>query len=238
MTKQICVVSPKCTSKSAKWLAETLNADYDNPYQSGKYDYEEYKHVINFGYSGVVLNDNIINDHEYVYKSVDKILTFQAIDGHCRCVPWTTDKAYALSWAKEGNYVVVREHTKGNRSSGITITNKLEEINAIDAKLYTKYIDYKTEYRVNVLHGKVISVLEKLHGDDGNFVFKLIRKSPYTFNQFIRAIDKYIGLDLYGLDIILGRDNKLYFLEVNSGPILFGQTAIQMASTLKKELKL
>lgn len=234
--QKICVVSPKCTSRSAKWLADELKADYDNPYQSGKYRYDDYEQVINFGYSGTILNKNTINNSDNVAKAVDKVLTFQAISDHCRCVPWTTDKDEAIYWAIFNSNVVIREKTKGNKSKGILITDKVEELQAVDAKLYTKYIEPKTEYRVNVFRGKVISVLEKTQGNDGNFIFKLIRKSPYTFKQFIRAVDKHIGLDLYGMDILLGKDNKLYFLEVNSGPMLFGQTAIQMASAIKKEI--
>ena len=236
MNKQICIISPKCTSKSAKWLASILDADYNNPYQTNKYGFMEYKQVVNFGYSGQVSHHAPINKSLSVAIAVDKLATFKSIDSYCSCVPYTTKKEIALDWLDEDFHVVCREQQKGNKSKGITITDKKEEVEAIKAKFYTQYIEHKKEYRVNVFKGKVITVLEKSRGDDGNFKFKLVRNSPYTFKSFIKAIDKHIGLDLYGMDILLGTNNRLYFLEVNSGPHLFGQTAVQMASTLKKEL--
>ena len=231
--EKICVVSPKCTSKSAKWLAESLKADYVNPYQTDKTNFSDYTHVINYGYSGYLAANNVVNHPDAVQKAVDKTITFSKLDGHCRIPEWTTDKSVAIKWAKD-SCVVCRTLKKGKNAKGMEYAYNPSEV--IDAKFYTKYINHKAEYRVNVFGGKVISVLEKHPSTDGLIKFKLVRNSPYTFKSFIKAVGSQIGLDLYGMDILLGYDGKLTLLEVNSGPVMFGQTAVQMLSAVKKEV--
>lgn len=234
---KICVISPKCTSKSAKWLAAALKADYVNPYETGVGDFSKYTHVVNYGYSQPFKFGYLAtNKYDSVSIAVDKLKTFQSLNGYCNLVVYTIDKSVAASWIEEGHTVVARELKKGKNAKGITFVDKLEELDSIPAKFYTKYIDHKAEYRVNVFRGKLISVLEKIQGDDGLFKFKLIRNPKYKFSSFIKAVDKQIGLDLYGMDILLGEDGKYYFLEVNSGPSLFGQTSIQMLAAIKKEI--
>lgn len=231
---QICVVSPKCTSKSAKWLASSLGADYINPYKKDKYDFTEYKSVINYGFSGLFKAKSVINHPNSIQRVVDKTFTFKCLDGLCRIPKWTVDPDVASMWVLDGHIVVCRAQKSANNSKGIVFATTQEEL--VPSKFYTLYIDHKAEYRVNVFKGKVISVLEKTNNGDGQFKFKLIRKPKYTFKNFIQAIESQIRLDLYGMDILLGYDGKLTLLEVNSGPALFGQTSVQMLSAIKKEI--
>lgn len=239
MNKSVCVISPKCTNISARWLADYIGADYFNPNKIKAHPdfFSTYEKVVNYGYSGKINANNIINPPESVMLSINKIDCFKSLGTDCLCVPWTTDMGIALGWLEKSYGVVIRETEIGRKSSGTTMTYDPQEVLSKPAKLYTRFLYTEKEYRVNVFNGKVISVLEKTRGEDGNFAFKLIRKSPYTFSSFIKAIDKNLGLSLYGMDIILRKnDRKLYLLEVNSGPALFGYTSIQMASAIKKEL--
>lgn len=230
---QICVVSPKCTSKSAKWMAESLDADYINPYKQDKYNFTEYKTVINYGSSGIMKTKSVINHPDAVARAVDKVLTFKYLEGYCNLPEWTTSFEEARTWTASGT-VLCREKKTAKNGKGITYSSKPEEV--VEAAFYTKYVPHKAEYRVNVFRGKIISVLEKVSQPDGTFKWKLIRNSKYKFGTFIKAIESKLGLDLYGMDILLGHDGKLTLLEVNSGPALFGQTAIQMLSVIKKEI--
>lgn len=235
MNKAI-VISPKCTSKSAKYIAEQLGLEYVNPYKSGNNDFSWYKSVINWGCSYPIIGNTILNHFEAVKSAVDKIATFKLLDGKANIVPWTKSTEVANQWLKEGNTVVGRETQMESKSKGIVMINSSPELFNKHFKFFTKYIDHIGEFRINVFKGKIISMLEK-ETVNGEFKFKLIRGEPIDeLVDMCKAVDTQLGLDFYGLDVVFDNKNKPILLEVNSAPMLFGSTGTKFVQLLKKEI--
>lgn len=232
---KIAIISPKCTSKSAQYLADSIGAYYENPYKTDRYDFTEFDRVINWGYSKPVATNSIINHFDNVRLAVNKIKTFETLVGKTNIVPFTTNPEVAHNWKTQ---VVARKLADSSKSKGI------EHVNSTDLfaycnpeyKLFTKYIDHIGEFRINVFKGKVVSMLEKTVVGH-NFEFKLIPGEPIDeLIDMVSAVSTNLHLDFYGLDVVFDEDNKPILLEVNSAPMLFGITGQRFVKLFQKEL--
>lgn len=232
----IAVISPKCTSKSARYLAEAIGAHYENPYKTGRYNFTEFDKVINWGFTRPLATNSILNHFDNVCLAVDKIKTFEALAGKANIVSFTTSPEVAHSWNTQ---VVARKLSDSSKSKGI------EHVNSTDLfaycnpeyKLFTKYIDHIGEFRINVFKGKVVSMLEKTVVGH-NFEFKLVPGEPIDeLADMVKAVDANLHLDFYGLDVVFDEDNKPILLEVNSAPMLFGVTGQRFVKLIQKEMK-
>lgn len=232
---KIAVISPKCTSKTARYLAEAIGAHYENPYKTDRYDFTEFDRVINWGCTKPVATNSIINHFDNVGLAVDKIKTFEALTGKANIVPFTTNPEVAHSWKTQ---VVARKLKASSKSKGI------EHVNSTDLfaycnpeyKLFTKYIDHIGEFRINVFKGKIVSMQEKVVVGQ-NFKFKLIPGEPIDeLTEMVNAVSTNLHLDFYGLDVVFDDNNKPILLEVNSAPMLFGVTGQRFVKLIQKEL--
>lgn len=231
------VISPKSTSKSAKYLAEVLGADYYNPYKQGKYNFESYEKVVNWGVSAGIGHSSMLNHFVAVGNAVDKVATFKLLDGHCKTLEWTQSLNQAAIWINGGNIVVGRELQSSSCTKGLDFINSVKDLHAKPYKFFTKYVEGIGEFRVNVFKGKVVSILEKVLLDNNTYHHKLLYGEPIKqITDMVKAVDTQLGLDYYGLDVIADSDHIYHLIEVNSAPSLFGQTAIRFARLLQKEL--
>jgi glutathione synthase/RimK-type ligase-like ATP-grasp enzyme len=230
------VVSPKCTSKSAKYLAEQLGLEYVNPYTTGKTDFGNYGSVINWGCSTPIFCDKIFNHFTSVLNAVDKVATLKLLKDTPNIIPWTKDIKVAEQWLKEGETVVGRELQASSKSKGITMITESKDLYQKKYKFYTKYLDHIGEFRINVFKGKIVSMLEKTQVGD-EFKFKLIRGEPIDELQALcKTVDEKLGLDFYGIDVVFDENNNPILLEVNSAPMLFGFTGTKFIELFKKEI--
>ena len=236
---KIAVISPKCVQESAKYIAEQLKLWYDdvtyyNPYQQQAP--KSFDLVVNYGCSSSVPLCKRINDVYPVATAIDKLATFTKIPKELRVV-WTSKKEQAKKWIMDGHHVAIRETAIGTQGKGLSITNKIEDIDNKPAVFYTKYVHHTNELRINCFKNKVLTVLDK-QDVFGNFLFKLLRKFEHPQLQtLVDTIYTNIGLDMYGIDALLDNNGNLVMLEVNSGPMLFGQTGIQMVQAIHKEIE-
>lgn len=229
----ILVVSPECSKESAKYLAELLNADYKKV--GNEIDYTKYSAIINYGSSKVSLPDvKVINTPKAVRLCINKISTFKRVK---HTVQWTKDKEVALSWLQKDGAVVAREKECGNKSSGVVVCEDMSTFSTAKAKFWTRYFWHDHEVRINVFKGKVLSVYEKVI-EDGFFVFKQLKiegEHPQVM-EMIDSITNNIGIDLYGMDVLVNSTGKCRLLEVNSGAVLSEGTEDTLVSEIRKEL--
>ncbi len=237
MTK-LCVISPKCSSTSGRWLAKQLEADYDNPWKSDKYDFSKYDKLINFGISADGLYyKSIINPTQKVALAVDKLKTFKVLEGKVVTVPWTCEVQTMREWLKAKNKIVGRTTTTGSKSNGCHIFEKEDQVNLEDYILFTGYVHHKNEFRLNVVNNKLLSVLRKITNANNEFEFETMKQTPKMMEQLqpmVEAVTKYMGLTFFGLDVLEAKNGTYFLVEVNSAPMLFGGSGVKFAQAVKE----
>lgn len=247
------VVFPyRTASKSATLLAETLNAPMVgrdiNMLSTSKLK----PAVINWGHGGDdpswMSNLKVLNKPSKVLNAVNKIKTMQLLKAaNVRSVPWTTSFAQALEWAMVGR-VCCRTKVESKDGDGLVIANNVHQL--VDAKLYTKFIRARNEYRVNVVGDQTVAVQLKVrvpgktsYNDDvkttsGGYGFSLVSEAniPIGIRPLAKAAIKALGLDFGGVDIVVGMDGTPYVLEVNSAPELTPTTVQGYALLLSRTI--
>lgn len=231
------VVSPDCTSASAQGLAQLLDVMYVNvndvPVQIGGQ-----AKVINWGCSRINEDHVLLNKPRSIRRSLNKLRTFELLSEHVRMPVLTLDKEEAIQWACDGRSVVCRDRIKGSKSQGIVISSDPTEVAEAPAKFYTRFIANCTEVRVNVYKGNILTVYYK-KPSNGDFRFKIQmgaeKNPPSEIIEMVSKVGEHIGLDMYGLDVLLTPKGKYFLLEVNSAPILFPITMKRLAKAIKKD---
>ena len=219
-----------------KLLAIGLNILY-KPYNEYNI-YRQDEHLINWGCSTLIGNI-IINNSLCIRKGINKLKTFKLLCEHIDMPILTISKDVAHRWIQEGDYVVIRDRIKGSQSKGITIADSAKIVEETKAKFYTKYIHHRKEIRINCYKDKFVSAYDKVNDNKGSFDYKYIKNAnegiPLIIQKMIRIVYTKIGLDIYGLDVLITEEGEYYLLEVNSAPILFPITCSRLVSLIKKD---
>jgi hypothetical protein len=133
--------------------------------------------------------------------------------------------------------VVCRTVLTGHSGNGIVLANTPDEL--VPAKLYTKYVKKKDEFRVHCSRDTVIAIQKKyalgyvnpnyqIRSHDNGFIF--IRGGFTTPDGVVEQAQAAIaacGLDFGAVDVIYNtHEDKAYTLEVNTAPGLEGQTIL------------
>ena len=177
---------------------------------------------------------------------VSKLEQYQFFQDHnLPAIEWTTTKTIARAWQKAGHEVMCRKTIKGQTGSGISVCGPNDELP--DAKVYTKYISHKREFRVNLLQGKVINVREKVRdagrpkGDfhvrnyDNGYTTAKCKTWPKQIVAMAEQASKVTESDFAGVDIGYNEAKDFAFLiEVNSGPSIEGSSVQEFAAAIKK----
>lgn len=133
--------------------------------------------------------------------------------------------------------IVARTQLNASCGKGIILIEPNSE--AIpQASLYTEYVKNKKEFRVHIVHGKVIHVQEKRRrkGENPNSKIKNIDAGwvfctkdivePTTLRSTALEVFEACGLDFGALDIIWNEHyDRCYVLEINTKPGLCETTA-------------
>lgn len=210
--------------------------------RDGEYSPREGDLIIGWGYSRKPIwaqrafekDVKWINHHSQILNSVRKLRSFEMLrDADIPIPKWTTSRSKAITWSETNVIVFARATEDGCKGSGITVVQPEQEMP--EAMFYTMFIPSTREYRVYVVNGAVIDILEKRRIADHEQVNEFVRGSEETGWAFCRqnvhldydakeiAIEavKALGLDFGGVDILCS-GNKAVVLEVNTAPDVFG----------------
>lgn len=234
-------------SQSATHLATSLTEKEERRVRrvksDGRYAPTAKSCIVNWGNSSGPLwdysNSRILNIPEAVARATNKLTTLQHFAWNTENLNYPefcTDVEVAKGWINDGSTVVCRTLLNAHSGAGIFLASREEDIVA-DAKLYTKYIKKKKEFRVHVFRGRVIDVQQKkartgvdvnyaIRNTRGGWVFcrEDLEYSNELLDQAILAVTS-LGLDFGAVDLVYNQyHNKYYVIEVNSAPGLEGTT--------------
>ena len=162
-----------------------------------------------------------INKRTAINRATQKYNTLQILKKHKVNIPPFAKTPASL---KPPIFKRKFKHTGG---SDIEIYTTKKDLKTLTDGYYTQYIPQKKEYRIHVINNKIIdttlkvpmpSADEYIRNNDNGWHFQTIPtcKKALTI-EALRAI-KALQLDFGAVDIILGKDDKPYILEVNTAP--------------------
>ena len=249
----------KAESNSAKALGQALNIKRIK-LENSKFVDSPNKIVINWGNSKSNYKlAKYINHPRYVGIASNKLKFFQTIEEynmHCEeehkvNIPeWTQSADIAQDWLNNESDVICRHTLTGHSGEGIELIHFDEHVSDLPppAKLYTKYVKKRDEYRIHILNGIVFDVQKKasrrthatptnyqIRNHDNGFVFIRHRVDPPqdVINQARLAVN-VVGLHFGAVDVIWN-EKKQYacVLEINTACGLQNTTLRRYRNSLK-----
>jgi len=238
-------------SRSAKLLRECLQERLGKKVLLVKNEWAmQNATIINWGNRAEFprIRGTLGNMPEAVQYCVDKINSFRVLDG--LTPEYTYDRAVAARWVEEGNTVYCRTLTASREGRGIVIAGRLEEL--VQAPLYTKRFPHSREYRVHVINGSVVQVVQKRkrNGADNadprirsnrDWVFaRNLMGSPEEVER-IKAVAlegaRRLGINFGAFDVLYSvKQQKAVILECNSAPGLDRTSALLYAEAFKEKM--
>jgi glutathione synthase/RimK-type ligase-like ATP-grasp enzyme len=257
------VVLPyKMGSQSAKKLSQALTTLLGLRVRRVRHDRGRYlprlrSLIVNYGSGSVPARwpsrGTWLNHPSNTTAAGNKLAAFKRFKDAGLSVPeFTTDRAVADGWVRDGATVVCRTLLNAHSGRGIVLSDLEHPL--VHAPLYVKYKKKRKEFRVHVFKGTVIDVAEKRkrrvevrppHFDGyirnlaNGWVFcrdAIVR--PADMDQLAVSACTALGLDFGAVDIIWNeRENKSYVLEVNTAPGLEGTTLSNYAGAIARWIK-
>lgn len=185
--QNVILVQDRISRTSKRVLRNALRCRRITPWSSGVQPIPNGSVVINFGGGALPeainrakLGDiRVLNPPNKVAIASNKLRTFEALSkADVPCVHWTTDKKIVEQWLRKNNRVLARLSVSSSGGRGIRVLGlpsgvggagkAVEHVaNLIpDAPLYTRYFPKTHEFRVHVVGGLGIDLVEKKLRDD------------------------------------------------------------------------
>lgn len=233
----------KMFSQSAKVLARALSTKRVK--SNGRYVPKRKHIIVNWG-SSVTPNwwsyvgsraVEVLNAPAAVKVAKNKLATLQALRGANILVPhFTTSREEAVNWIEDDEKkVMCRTLLESYGGKGIVVAKEVEDL--VSAPLYTRYVKKSHEFRVHVFKGAVIDYVQKKKKNGVEPTNSYVRnvENGWVFcREDIEVRDDVkalaisaiaaLGLDFGAVDIIRGKDNRNYVLEINTAIGMEGTT--------------
>lgn len=187
-----------------------------------------------------------LNKPEAVANAINKIKFLEIASKAGVSVPkWTKEVGEAKKWLKKYK-VVARTLVESSAAKGIVLVDSGTELPG--AKLYTRYVPKKVEYRVHVFLGVVFDVQQKksraeaddvdyqIRSYDNGWIFARDGVScPKSVTTAALGAIKAIHLDFGAVDVgWTEKDDKATVYEINTAPGLEGETITNYAQKIKE----
>lgn len=229
-------------SNGAVALRDTLRERDLTVKVSRRTSFRRARYLINWGTTELLSvpdGAKLLNYSAAINIARDKLATFNALkEQGFENIPdfWTSPP----DATERGKDIVLERHSlTGQSGSGIVVKRHSETLDP--CPLYVRYVRKRREFRVHVFQGQAIAVQEKkreseaeqtadqklIRNRDNGWVFCVLDvQEPDGLRSIaVDAVAK-IGLDFGAVDMILGKDEKLYVLEVNTKPGLESPTVL------------
>jgi glutathione synthase/RimK-type ligase-like ATP-grasp enzyme len=175
-------------------------------------------------------------DHtDYVLNqrcNTDKITRMEAMQAHgVRTVPWFSKDNLDYDIRRQLTYPLLARKSYGFGGTDIVPVFQPEELPwriAAGWDWFSQYIPVRTEYRAWLFQGECIGTYEKVmqRPTDYKYIGRNFRNGfefqPVTNIHRISSLGdtalRAVGLDFGAVDILVGMDNQIYVLEVNTAP--------------------
>lgn len=209
------------------------------------------RNIVNWGSSQIpedLKKCNILNNPIMISLMVDKISTYETLEHYCRIPDWTTKYSTAKKWVLDGYTVLARTKTQGKAGEGINVCKTAAELEAIEgAKVYTRVIKKKKEFRVHFFNNQVIGYQIRVRNPE----MSVVNEDVCTFDQgwqlknlvsyeppqkitteALKAA-KRSGLLFGAVDIAESTDGNAYVFEINTAPWLNDNYARKYSDAIK-----
>ncbi len=233
MPKKLVLVPNNMKSRAAKSLAQTL---------SDKLGYTVYR----------VKPTRVRNRAPLqLLPGTDKLTQLNSFNTNAvNCPDFTTDRDVAAVWIGEGSTVMCRTLLRASEGRGIVVAETVEQL--VPARLYTKYVPKKQEFRVHILDGQVIDVQmkrkrkgfedarnTKIRNLANGYVFcrdGLVE--PDGLRELAVKACEALAYRLGAVDIAHNvKKEQLVVLEVNANPGMQGSTLENYANAIVANVK-
>jgi len=243
-------------SKGGRQITGGLGIRRILPPETSKFQGDATKAVINWGNSKLsdeIKKCRIVNTPTAVGRCTNKLEFFQMIDGTARIPEFTSNVSVAEGWEAEDQMTVGR--TQLSSYSGADIVFLRDDLQAwYSAKLFTKYVKKKHEFRVHFGFGAMFDVQKKVlpsnidkttvdfrvRNHRNGFIFQRndIETPADVIEQATLAFKKS-NLHFGAVDVIWNEtQGKAYVLEINTAPGIEGTTAENYIKMFKTGLEM
>lgn len=180
----------------------------------------------------------VVNDIDAVRVAKNKFLTLMTLNSAGIPVPDTlfvnAPEAFGPAVTRLGGYPVVAKQASGRQGEGIRLVKTEKDLHSILRHGFDKYSGLllqrfippagRTDIRVLTIGGEMVGAME-LQPKNGDFRAnfhlsgdsRAIELSPHLEEIALRAAAA-VGLEIAGVDLILGRDGGASVIELNYAP--------------------
>jgi len=247
-------------SQGAKLLSRSLGIKMIKP-ENSSFRGSSTKTIINWGsgrpFPFELGGASVLNTPDKVAKVTNKRIFFEMCKEHGEVdIPdFTTRKAEALAWLRDGSTIFARTILQGSGGAGIVDIQTEDQLNEVEnGTLLVKYIKKKIEYRVHVADGKIIDQQQKkkkgsvplesinwrIRNHSGGFVF--CRQGidiPNKVKEQAKLALEVSGLCFGAVDVLWNvKYKRAVVLEINTAPGLEGSTVLSYQNFFKRKLGL
>lgn len=161
----VILVQDRISKSSKHSLRPALRARRITPWSTGIQPFPKGSIFINFGGGALPVSKLpegavVLNPPAAIANSANKLRTFELLQkANVQSVRWTASRLEAEKWFGKGHKVLSRLSLSSSGGRGIHVAREPSELR--EAPLYTRYFPKTHEFRVHVVGGVAVDLVEK-----------------------------------------------------------------------------